>query len=175
MYIGLISDTHGVFPKDVKNFLEPVDVIWHAGDFGGNLSLIEEMRAFKPIIGVYGNVDGQEIRKEFPLFQNFTCEGLRILMTHIGLKRGSYWSYNPKKPIYDDAAKNLINTYHPDIFVCGHSHIPQVFRDSYYKMLFMNPGACGYTLTQDVPRMALRFKIIGTEISDFEKCTLPKL
>ena len=27
MFIGLISDTHGVFPEDVKKFLEPVDVI----------------------------------------------------------------------------------------------------------------------------------------------------
>ena len=34
MKIGLISDTHGVFQDDVKAFLEPVDAIWNAGDFG---------------------------------------------------------------------------------------------------------------------------------------------
>ena len=30
MYIGLISDTHGVFDDRFREFLEPVDEIWHA-------------------------------------------------------------------------------------------------------------------------------------------------
>ena len=33
-YIGLISDTHGYFDEKLRKFLEPVDVVWHAGDFG---------------------------------------------------------------------------------------------------------------------------------------------
>ncbi len=41
MYIGLISDTHGVFSDGFRSFLEPVDVIWHAGDFGGGLSFAD--------------------------------------------------------------------------------------------------------------------------------------
>ena len=43
MYVGLISDTHGVFSDGVKDFLAPVDVIWHAGDWGGDASFAEDL------------------------------------------------------------------------------------------------------------------------------------
>ena len=33
-YIGLLSDTHCYFDVAVAKFFEPVDEIWHAGDFG---------------------------------------------------------------------------------------------------------------------------------------------
>ena len=60
MYIGLISDTHGVFSKEFRKFLEPVDEIWHAGDFGGGMELAEEIARFKPLLGVAGNCDNHE-------------------------------------------------------------------------------------------------------------------
>ncbi len=172
MYIGLISDTHGVFADDVREFLRPVDQIWHAGDFG-TLECAREIAEFKPLVGVYGNCDGQDVRNDYPWSQSFSCEGLRICMTHIGLRRGSYWAYDTRKPIYDPFAKNLIDTRHPDVFICGHSHIPQVFRDSSYGFLFMNPGACGYQGSRDVPRMAFRFHVADGSISGFEKCEFP--
>lgn len=171
-YIGLISDTHGVFLDDVRAFLEPVDEIWHAGDFG-TLESAREIAGFKPLTGVYGNCDGTPIRMEYPLYKVFECEGLRVLMTHIGLRRGSYWAYDPKRPLYDENAKLLIDRYHPDLFICGHSHIPQVFRDSRHGFLFMNPGACGLQGSRDVPRMALRFKVEGGRILSMEKCEMP--
>ena len=87
-------------------------------------------------------------------------------MTHIGLSRGSYWAYNPRQPQYDLRAKALIDNWHPDIFVCGHTHIPQVFRDARYGFLFMNPGACGYQGSRDVPRMALRFQIVSGQVTE---------
>ena len=173
MYIGLISDTHGVFDDAVKDFLKPVDQIWHAGDFG-TLECAHEIADFKPLVGVYGNCDGQDVRQEFPLYKTFNCEGLRILMIHIGLRRGSYWAYTPAKLVYDFEAKRLIDTIHPDIFVCGHTHIPQVFRDKEYDMLFMNPGACGRQGPAEVPRMAFRYEIISGKIKNFEKCELPR-
>lgn len=95
-------------------------------------------------------------------------------MIHIGLRRGSYWAYTPAKLVYDFEAKRLIDTIHPDIFVCGHTHIPQVFRDKEYDMLFMNPGACGRQGPAEVPRMAFRFEIISGKIKNFEKCELPR-
>ena len=174
MFIGLISDTHGVFPEDVKKFLEPVDVIWHAGDFGGGLALADEIRKFKPLVGVYGNIDGADLRKEYPRVQKFECEGLKVMMTHIGLRKGSYWAFNPGARKYDIFAESEIESYRPDIFVCGHTHIPQVFRDSTYGFILMNPGACGYEGPREVPRMALRFKISGGVISSLEKCVFPR-
>jgi Predicted phosphoesterase len=113
------------------------------------------------------------VRLEHPFYRSFECEGVRILMTHIGLKRGSFWAYNPRRPVYDADAKELIDRFHPDIFICGHSHIPQVFRDRKENFLFMNPGACGFQGSRDVPRMALRFKIIRGQIMELEKCELP--
>ena len=169
MRIGLISDTHGVFAPDVKAFLEPVDQIWHAGDFG-TLACASTIETFKPLIGVHGNCDGLDVRQIYPRYQRFECEGLRILMTHIGLRRGSYWAYDTKRPLYDIDAKYLIDMCHPDIFICGHTHIPQVFRDDRQDFLFMNPGACGYQGSRDVPRMALRFEINDGKISNLEKC-----
>ena len=44
MFIGVISDTHGVLPEEVKNFLAPVDEVWHAGDFGGGAEFAGRIR-----------------------------------------------------------------------------------------------------------------------------------
>ena len=77
MYIGLISDTHGVFSDGFKKFLEPVDVIWHAGDFGGGISFADSIAAFKPLVGVSGNCDGQDIRREYPQHQYLEVQGLK--------------------------------------------------------------------------------------------------
>ena len=172
MFIGLISDTHGVFAPDVRKFLEPVDRIWHAGDFG-TLACAAQIEAFKPMVGVYGNCDGQDVRQVYPRYQRFECEGVRVLMTHIGLRRGSYRAYDTRKPLYDVFAKDLLDVVRPDIFICGHTHIPQVFRDDRQGFLFMNPGACGYQGSRDVPRMALRFHIDDGRVHDLEKCELP--
>ncbi len=172
MFIGLISDTHGVFAPDVRKFLEPVDRIWHAGDFG-TLACAATIEAFKPMVGVYGNCDDQDVRQVYPRYQRFECEGVRVLMTHIGLRRGSYWAYDTRKPLYDVFAKDLLDLVRPDIFICGHTHIPQVFRDDRQGFLFMNPGACGYQGSRDVPRMALRFHIDDGKVHDLEKCDLP--
>ena len=90
MYIGLISDTHGVFSDGFRKFLEPVDVIWHAGDFGGGLSFVDSIAEFKPLVGVHGNCDGQDIRREYPAYQYLEVQGQKILMTHIGGSPGHY-------------------------------------------------------------------------------------
>ena len=171
MLIGLISDTHGVFAPDVKEFLEPVDQIWHAGDFG-TLACAAAIEAFKPLVGVHGNCDGLDVRQIYPRYTCFECEGKKVLMTHIGLRRGSYWAYDTKRPVYDEFAKGLLELYRPDIFVCGHTHIPQVFWDERQGCLFMNPGACGYQGSRDVPRMALRFDLKGGKFSGLEKCEM---
>lgn len=157
MYVGLISDTHGVFSDPFKEFLAPVDVIWHAGDFGGDLSFAESIRSFKPLVGVYGNCDGQDFRMEFPSYQLLQPEGMKVLMTHIG---GSPGHYYPQ-------ARALIEKFSPDVFICGHSHILKVMNDSRYNMLYINPGAAGLMGWQ-VVRTALRFKIESGAVKEME-------
>ena len=157
MYIGIISDTHGVFSPEFKEFLSPVDQIWHAGDFGGSLNFADEIAAFKPLVGVYGNCDGQDIRLVYPEYQCFECEGHRVLMMHIGGRPGKY----------DWKARDLIAKYHPDIFVCGHSHILMVKNDSAAGLLYINPGACGIQ-GWHIERTALRVHFDGENIHGME-------
>ena len=157
-YIGLISDTHGVFSPQFRNFLQPVDEIWHAGDFGGGMELAEEIAAFKPLVGVAGNCDNHDLRFIHPLHRFFECEGMKVLMTHIGGYPGRY----------DVRARELIDRYRPDIFVCGHSHILKVVRDPKRGgMMVINPGAAGIQGFHLV-RTALRFHIDNGAICDME-------
>ena len=163
MSVGLISDTHGVFSDEFKSFLEPVDVIWHAGDFGGSLDFPGEIAAFKPLVGVVGNCDSRDLLREYPMHQLLKVQGLTILMTHIGGSPGHY----------DLRARALIDRYKPDIFICGHSHILKVMNDKQFGMLYVNPGAAGLQ-GWHVVRTAMRFKIEEGEVREMEVFQLPR-
>ena len=157
MYIGVISDTHGVFSKEFRDFFEPVDQIWHAGDFGGGMELAEQIASFKPLFGVAGNCDNYNLRYVHPIYRFFECEGLKVLMTHIGGYPGRY----------DASARALIDAHKPDLFICGHSHILKVVRDPKRNMLVVNPGAAGIQGFH-ILRTALRFRIEEGRIFDME-------
>ena len=157
MYIGLISDTHGVFSDEFKEFLAPVDVVWHAGDFGGGISFADSIREFKPLVGVHGNCDGGDIRLEYPEYQLLKLQGLTVLMIHIGGSPGHYYP----------AARALVEKFRPDVFICGHSHILKVMNDPEYDMLYVNPGAAGVQ-GWHVVRTALRFRIEDGKVKDME-------
>ena len=134
-----------------------MDQIWHAGDFGGGMDLAKEIAEFKPLLGVAGNCDNYDLRFEHPIYRFFECEGLKVLMTHIGGYPGKY----------DAKARRLIDELRPDIFVCGHSHILKVVRDPKREMLVINPGAAGIQGFHLV-RTALRFQINAGKIEKIE-------
>ena len=163
MYIGLLSDTHGVFSDEFREFLAPVDEIWHAGDFGGGLETAQEIAAFKPLVGVCGNCDNRDLLYDYPLHQVFDRDGVKVLMTHIGGYPGRY----------DLRARALIDSERPGLFVCGHSHILKVMFDHQYNMMTMNPGAAGLQGWQ-VVRTALRFRIDSGRIHSLEVFELPR-
>ena len=157
MKIGVISDTHGRFDPPFRDFFEPCDEIWHAGDFGGGYATAAEIAAFKPLVGAVGNCDERGLMYDYPIHKCFKREGKLILMTHIGGYPGRY-DYN---------ARQLIERYRPDIFVCGHSHILRVMNDPKYDMLVMNPGAAGIQGFHIV-RTAIRFDINELGLSNLE-------
>ena len=130
--IGIISDTHGTFDGTLREFLKDVDEIWHAGDIG-SLELADAIAAFKPLRAVSGNIDGGLTRRVYPDFLSFECEGVRVLMTHIG-------GY-PRR--YDPRAVAKIQSLRPKLFIAGHSHILKVAYDPVYDLLHVNPGAAG--------------------------------
>lgn len=146
--IGLISDTHNYLDPQVLDYFLDRDEIWHAGDFG-TIKIAEQLKEVAPLVGVYGNIDGPDIRKEYPLHQRFVREGLDIWMTHIGGVPGRYCI-----PIRPEIEKNP-----PELFVCGHSHILKIARDQeLQKMIYLNPGAAGRQGFQ-VYRTVVRFEI----------------
>ncbi|RYE55661.1 MAG: metallophosphoesterase [Sphingobacteriales bacterium] len=129
--IGLLSDTHGYLDDAVFKHFENCDEIWHAGDFGPNVA--SPLAAFKPLRGVYGNIDEAGIRTEYPEHLRFTCEAVDVWMTHIG-GYPNHYSPSVKKEIY---------TKPPALFISGHSHILKVIYDEKIKCLHINPGAAG--------------------------------
>jgi putative phosphoesterase len=129
--IGLLSDTHGFLNDAVLKHFADCDEIWHAGDFGPDVA--GKLAAFKPLRGVYGNIDGKEIRAEFPEHIRFSTEGLDVWITHIGGYPGKYSPH----------VKGEIYTKPPKLFICGHSHILKVIYDKKIDCLHINPGAAG--------------------------------
>ena len=154
--ILLLSDTHGYIDNSILNHVMQADEVWHAGDIG-NLQVTDAIKALKPLRGVYGNIDGTEIRNEFPEHNRFTCENVDVWITHIG-------GYPPK---YNSRVLSDIKLHPPRLFICGHSHILKVMPDKKLHLLHMNPGAVGKHGFHNV-RTMVRFTIDGKKIDNLE-------
>lgn len=152
--IGLLSDTHGFLDEGVFKHFEDCDEIWHAGDFG-DLALAQKIASFKPLRGVYGNIDGQDLRAVYPEQLVFYCEEVKVLMRHIG-------GYPPR---YNPETKKELALHHPQLFISGHSHILKVIYDPAIECLHMNPGAAGIQGWHKVKTL-IRFIIDGKNIRD---------
>ncbi|MET1055479.1 MAG: metallophosphoesterase family protein [Pedobacter sp.] len=157
--IGLLSDTHGYLDNAVFKHFEDCDEVWHAGDFGPDVS--EKLAAFKPLRGVYGNIDGKEIRAEFPEHLRFSCEQVDVWMTHIGGYPGKY-APGIKTEIYNNP---------PKLFITGHSHILKVMFDPRIQCLHINPGAAGRSGWHKVKTL-IRFCISDEKIHTLEAIEL---
>ena len=82
--IGLISDTHNYLDPRVEKYFKECDEIWHVGDVG-TIKVIDGLLKIVPTVrGVYGNIDGQDIRGYFPKNLRFKCEDVDVWMTHSG-------------------------------------------------------------------------------------------
>lgn len=153
--IGIISDTHGYLDEAVFKHFAKCDEIWHIGDFG-TIELVHQLeKLHKPIRGVYGNIDGQDIRSEFPEHLFFHCEQVKVLMIHIG-------GYPTK---YNARSKALIKQYQPQLFLSGHSHITKVMYDEPLACLHINPGAAGkhgWHSVRTIVRLVIDTNIIKT-------------
>lgn len=154
--IGLLSDTHSYYDERIKKYFFGCDEIWHAGDVG-NVNVINQLSKIAPVKGVYGNIDGQDIRKIFPKNLRFKCENVDVWITHIG-------GY-PKR--YDKNIREIIKQNPPQLFICGHSHILKVMFDKDLNLLHINPGAAGKYGFHKIQTL-VRFNITDTEIRDLE-------
>ncbi|QII72486.1 MULTISPECIES: metallophosphoesterase family protein [Apibacter] len=155
--ILLLSDTHSYIDDRILEYASQADEVWHAGDIG-DIKVSETLKKTVPVFkAVYGNIDGTEIRKEFPLNLRFFCEKVDVWMTHIGGYPGKY------APIIREEIK--LNP--PKLFICGHSHILKVMNDKKLHLLHMNPGAIGIYGFHKV-RTMLRFEVNQETIQNLE-------
>jgi putative phosphoesterase len=160
--ILLLSDTHGYLDERILKYVKEADEVWHAGDIG-TTTVSDELQKAKPLKAVFGNIDGGEVRKEFPLNNRFMCEEVDVWITHIGGYPGRY----------SPAVKEEIKANPPKIFISGHSHILKVMNDKKLGLLHMNPGAAGKQGFHQM-RTMLRFVIDGKEIKNLEVIELGK-
>lgn len=137
MLLGLVSDTHGWLHPELPRALDGCDLILHAGDVG-TPAVLEPLREVAPVRAVWGNIDGQDLRRAWPEDDRFEVEGVRFWMRHIAGRPGR-WKAGLGERLRADP---------PDVFVCGHSHILCIERVKGLGrppggMLFVNPGAAG--------------------------------
>lgn len=154
--ILLLSDTHSHIDDAILKYVRSVDEVWHAGDIGA-IEVAEAIEAIKPLRAVYGNIDDHKVRATYPEIQNFTVEGVKVWMIHIGGYPGRYSS----------GVKEFLDIEKPKLFISGHSHILKVMPDKKRNILHMNPGAVGKSGYHKV-RTMLRFEIEGGTIKNLE-------
>jgi putative phosphoesterase len=130
--ICVISDTHtdsiDNLPRQVLDELSAADMIIHAGDFTGK-RLLDALRKIGPFRGVYGNIDGPEIRKELPEIDIVQAENFKIGLNH------------PAEGGSPLTLEQRLRPKFPEVqaIIHGHSHrTKNDFRDG---VLWFNPGS----------------------------------
>ncbi|GAB3815492.1 metallophosphoesterase family protein [Pontibacter rugosus] len=163
MKIGLLSDTHSYIDDQIMRLLTGCDEIWHACDFG-SIEVSDRLQEIAPLRGVYGNMDGQDIRQVHPKVQRFDVEGLDVLMTHIG---GYPGKYHPD-------VRDIIKENPPKLYITGHSHILKVMSDkNLNNLLHINPGAAGKHGFHKI-RTMVRFSVEAGLVKDLQVIELGK-
>ena len=130
--VGLISDTHipvraKSIPKKVLAVFEKVDFIIHAGDLV-QLSVIDELEQLAPVLAVYGNMDGPEIRGKLPKLNSVKVFDWKMGVMH---DAGALFGMRKMREI---VKKNDFN-----VLVYGHTHNSSVKWEG--NNLFINPGS----------------------------------
>lgn len=115
--IGVVADTHcpeflDRLPDRLFEVLRGVDMIFHAGDVGGQETL-EELRRIAPVEAVRGDHDPG--LSALPLTREVIVEGKRIVVVH-GNRSG--WIEEPQTFLWSIS----LGYYHP------HSDLPRVLR-----------------------------------------------
>ena len=108
--ILLLSDTHSYIDDDILKYVKQADEVWHAGDIG-DLSVTDSIKKIKPLRAVFGNIDDNKARVEFPEHNRFMCEDVDVLITHIGGYPGKY-NVRIRDIIYEKPPKLFLSLIH---------------------------------------------------------------
>jgi|SRR6267143_2506843 len=130
--ILVISDTHtdsiSNLPRLVLDELSGADMIIHAGDFTSK-RLVDALRRIGTFRGVYGNIDGPEVRKELPALDTIQAGDFMIGLNHPA-EGGSPLTLEQRLRPKFSGVQEIIH---------GHSHrTKNDFREG---VLWFNPGS----------------------------------
>ena len=140
MKVGILSDTHDNLPaieRIVERFnAEKVDLVLHAGDFVSPFTAAPFGRLVAPLVGVFGNNDGDRphllrryegIGTLYAGVHAFGVDGLRVILMH-----------QPR------SIDELAASGDHDLIVYGHTHKVDL-RGAPGGPAIVNPGeACGW-------------------------------
>jgi putative phosphoesterase len=154
--IGIISDTHDNLPNvrkatDIFNECQ-VSLVIHCGDFVAPFTLTAFKNLQCPLIGVFGNCDGekdylltQAEKLKFSIYEPpyiTTINNKRILVTHKPI------------PLSEDI----------DILIYGHTHKPEVKYQQKNSKLIINPGEALGWLFNDATIAILDLSIYKVDV-----------
>jgi len=130
--IVVISDSHtdsiDNLPRQVLDEISDADMIIHAGDFTAK-RLVDELRKIGHFRGVYGNIDGPDLRKELPAIDIVQAGNFKIGVSHPAEGGPPHTLEQRLRPKFPGA----------HAIIHGHSHqTKNDFRDG---VLWFNPGS----------------------------------
>ncbi|MEM3597008.1 MAG: metallophosphoesterase family protein [Candidatus Bathyarchaeia archaeon] len=130
--VGLISDTHipvraRSIPKRVLEIFEKADFIVHAGDLV-DMSVLDELEQLAPVLAVYGNMDGPEVRGKLPKINFFKIFEWKIGVMH---DPGALFGMSKMREVVKQNGFNVL--------VYGHTHNSSIKWEG--ELLFINPGS----------------------------------
>lgn len=129
MRIGIVADTHSLeVPRQILEDFKRTDLIIHAGDFCTKQDW-EVFSRIKDVKAVYGNMDGEDLRRILPRRQIFKAEDATI---------GLFHGEGPAEGLLDLLRKEFKNDK-LDAVIFGHSHQP--FNRNIDGVLYFNPGS----------------------------------
>jgi hypothetical protein len=131
--IGVISDTHDSLNfkeslKKAEELFKDVQLILHAGDII-DFDVIKSLEKIAPVKAVYGNMDKDKLKGEFPRKQVVKVNNHNIALIHILNKKTNYYQ----------ALKKEFKNEKIDVAIFGHTHNP--VNEEQKGILFFNPGS----------------------------------
>ncbi len=132
MKICVISDTHtdsiDNLPRRVLDDLSGADMIIHAGDFTGK-RFLDALRRIGLFRGVYGNIDGSDVRKELPAIDIVHVGDFKIGVNH------------PAEGGSPHTLEQRLRPKFPGVQAIIHGHSHQTKNDFRDDVLWFNPGS----------------------------------
>jgi uncharacterized protein len=123
VFVGVISDTHGLLRPEAVEALHGSQHIIHAGDLGSP-EILEKLASIAPITAIRGNVDKGAWARKLPETEVVGIAGISIYVLHD----------LAKLDLKPEAAGFAV-------VISGHSHVPK--QETRHGVLYFNPGSAG--------------------------------